>query len=111
MFKHTSRHLVHTPRHLVVALAAAAVATISACSEVTPPISGADQFQLPAPGTSVALDRDGNILATREITHAPEFERVSWLTAVILWAERARVTGERDPMTGHLSTYSRPDPE
>lgn len=94
VFKHTSRHLVHTPRHLVVALAAASVATISACSEVTPPISGADQFQLPAPGTAVALDRDGNILATREITHAPEFERVSWLTAWFIERARMGSTGE-----------------
>ena len=111
MVKHTSRHLVHTPRHLVAALVTASVAAISACSEVTPPISGADQFQLPAPGTSVALDRDGNVLATREITHAPEFERVSWLTA--LFIERARMgsTGQRSPLLGHISTYSGPDPE
>lgn len=101
----------HTPRHLVVLLAATSVAAISACSEVTPPISGADQFQLPAPGTSVALDRDGNVLATREISHAPEFERVSWLTA--LFIERARMgsTGQRSRLLGHISEYSGPDPE
>lgn len=101
----------HMPGHLVVALVATFVAAVSACSEVTPPISGADQFQLPAPGMSVALDREGNVLETREIGHTPEFERVSWLTAWFIERARMGSTGERSPLLGHISTFSGPDPE
>lgn len=101
----------HTLRRLAVALAATVVAAVSACSEVTPPVSDAEQFQLPAPGTYVALDREGNVLATGALTHTAAFERASWVYARILWAERARVTGERTRLAGHISTYSGPDPE
>lgn len=100
----------HTLRHLAVVLAVASVAAISACSEITS-VSTAEQFQLPAPGMSVAFDRDGNILATREITHTPATERVSWLYALMIWGEHTGWPGERSRLLGHISMYSGPDPE
>ena len=94
-----------------VALAATFVAAVSACSEVARPISEEEQFQLPDPGMSVALDREGKVLATREISHAPATERASWVTMRVVWGAWVRSNGERTLPTGHIATYSGADPE
>ena len=116
MFKHVfgrlgrAHGLARTPMRLAGVLAATSVAAISACSEVARPTSEEEQFQLPDPGTSVALDREGSVLATRELWHAPATERGNWVATWTLW-RFVSSSSERTPPTGHISTYAGPDPE
>lgn len=97
--------------HFTVVLAAGVVAA-SACSRSTEPASNPEKDQiaagysteLPAPGTYVSRDREGNVLATGSLAHSPETERVSWV-----FARSLREVAQR-PASG-IAAYSRPDPE
>ena len=101
--------------HFITAVLVAVIVAAPACSQVAEPVADAEQesavhgymaesTKLPAPGTYVARDREGNVVSTGEIHHTSATERVSWVFARGLQGVRTR-------MMSNLATYSGPDPE
>lgn len=99
--------------HFTTAVFVAAIVAASACSQVAelatdaeqePAVHGhrAEATKLPAPGTYVNRDREGNVVSTGKIHHTSATERVSWVFARGLHGVRTM---------GNLATYSSPDPE